>query len=333
MSTLKEWQVGSKGRPSHLVGFGGMHHVPRQDISDLLQIAIITFKQPFLLERIFQTFKRHGWPPCKVRVFEDYPVKRWPNEQDEHRITDIKVAYRVLCEQYNVYLHEAKEWGCCHRMAQCAVQTCSSEWVMILSDDVLPTPGCISNLIGLLETYSLPDVGAIQIPYWNVDDLLVYHPELLRSRMHPWWDSGLLDRIPENPWWTNQCFLYDYDGTQPIALPSPYATVHATGFLLRKSVWEQVGRFDDRLAVYDEDISFKIWMKTPDKVVIRVPGPPLVHIHGTSTYSGFPEDTLKTYDGQRLKAKCWAGDEEAWDSIFPSLLAVQRERSQRWTLS
>jgi GT2 family glycosyltransferase len=202
---------------------------------------------------------------------------------------------------------------------------------MLLSDDVLPTPGCFQSLFNFLTEYELPDVGAIQIPYWTVDDLMEYHPELMESRTQAWWDFGILTRIPRSPWWDYNKFLYDWHGqfNEVEVKPRPYANVHATGFLLNSQVWRDVGGFSPDLAVYDEDISVRIWLNTPDKVVIRVPGPPLVHIHGTATYSGFPEDALKRFDGEANKAKAWGAPVL---ETHRKCITAQEERGVKWQL-
>jgi hypothetical protein len=217
-------------------------------------VGITVFARPLRLARIFESFERFGWPSVPVVVYED--------PSDEQISTD----YRQLCNRYNVLHQVASTWGCMQGIAQFALEQTKTEWFIYLPDDILPTPGSIEFVLQWLRI--IPSwVGAVQIPYWNYESWSGRDRESMFEGGLDW-----LEHVPFNPHWWG---------------PALYVNLNGSGFALRRSVWEQVGGFSPKTWCLDEDISCKIWLKTPDSVVATLPGPPWIHQGGASTPDQF----------------------------------------------
>lgn len=227
----------------------------------LVGVGLTTFNAPGRLRKLLNVLESQGllgqpWLP--VRVFED----PWKPE--------VQRPYERLCADFGVPLERLPRWSCMQGAIQYAVEHTPEPWFLYLTDDVLPTPGAISDLLIWARVLYGSRVGAYQIPYWNYDELPAAAKPFGDAKQRMWDEPhDWLGDIPRNPHWDNH------------GRPRPYVNVNGAGFVLRRSAWETVGGFSQATWCLDEDIGAKLWLRT-DQIVVTVPGPPFVHYMGGS---------------------------------------------------
>ena len=283
-------------------------------------IGMTVFNSPMRLRKILEIVDQFGRPKrCPIRVFED----PWRDH--------VAVIYEKVCKEFGVEYHRipkdhrvvkdpATGWSCMQGSIEYAVEKTPEDWFFYFPDDVLPTPGAIGNALGWVDRLDHTSVGAFELPYWNADDLPTEvrpWPEVNEYRWAKeamWFiESDWLRKIPENPHWNG-----------PDNAPRPYVNLNGAGFLLRRKAWEMVGGFSQETWCLDEDISAKIWLRTPYSIV-TVPGPAWVHHFGASlehpphdynTHEAWmsagwpPKADVDREVRKMMAAKC--GDERGW---------------------
>lgn len=232
------------------------------------EVAITTYAAPRRLEVILEAFDRFGWPTVPVKVYEDV-------SSDEYSGT-----YEKICSKRGLEYKRLPKWGGMQGSAQFAAENTSSDWMIYFPDDVLPTRNSmilIENNISMMPEH----VGAIQIPYWNYEQLSGVEPVVtsadlskIRASIPMFSRDAMftgsldwLDLVPWNPHWYGPAF---------------YLNVNGAGFCLRMETWRKTGGFPTRTWCLDEHISCKIWLET-DYTIASVPGAPIVHMGGAST--------------------------------------------------
>lgn len=221
-----------------------------------ISVAILTYAHPDWLEDLLRSLKRFGWPPCPVRVFRD-----GPGVPDVAERTD--AAYQAICSEYGVPLVTLPEWGCIQANAQQALEQSPEDWVFILQDDNLATPGCIEHIFrtweAAIESPNAGTVGLLMPPFWHMSELIE-----AGFASSPAGVMALLDEVPVNPGWG------------PVAGPRLYIGAHGSSFILNRQLWAGLGGFSQETWCYDEDISCKIWCYSA-RCVYQFNGPPFVH--------------------------------------------------------
>lgn len=240
-------------------------------MSSLVGIGLTTFNAPGRLRKLLTVLRDQDLlhkPYLPLRVFED-PWKEAVQKPYERICAEFDVPFMRVPPGHRVAKAESG-WSCMQGAIEFAVENTPEPWFIYLTDDVLPTPLAIHDLLVWTKLFDSTRVGAFQIPYWNYDEL----PEVAKpfgdakARM---WDEphDWLRNVPRNPHWDNG------------GKPRPYVNVNGAGFVLRRAAWEQVGGFSQSTWCLDEDMGAKIWLRTPH-IVVTVPGPPFVHFMGGS---------------------------------------------------
>jgi len=209
-----------------------------------------------------------------------------------------------LANFFKVDLNLSDTWGCMQGNATRAMKKMNTDVVILMSDDVLVTPGSMKAVRRFWERYWHYPIGCAQTPYWGSwDDVIrfgfIHHPD----EFYVDWESWI-KKIPRNAHW---------EGT---GVPRSYVNVHGCCFSIRKDVWTDVGGFSPTTWCYDEDIAAKVWLHTPLSVVCH-PGAPVVHYGGASQCGNeHPETTAHTLDA-------WVKD---WGADKPEIHARIREK-------
>lgn len=192
---------------------------------------------------------------------------------------EVTEEYRAKLEKFPAGLHRLEQWSNLHGAAMKAFDWAGREynprWIVYLGDDLVVTPGALTNMTYFLRNNALQEISLVQFPYWNGHDLQ-------RRANSDWSGPGLfwskhdmyaiplekwVHRVPRNPHW-------DGDG-----YARPYVNVNGAGFACRWDDYQQVGGFAEGTWCIDESISYKVWTCTP-RGIVCLPGPPLVHFFG-----------------------------------------------------
>ena len=245
----------------HRMGIGSFHlpETPETPKTPTLGMAILTYGHPDWLEGLLSSMQRYGWPGIPVRVFRDGPAFPYVAQRTD-------AEYQRVCERFNVPLLTLPKWGCIQANAEQAMEHTPEDWVLMIQDDNLVTPGFFDHLIGVWrEAVAHPNadtLGMLQLPMWHATDLIA--AGLIRDRQQLDEQPDLLETIPVNPGWG------------AVGEPRLYIGAHGSGFLARRKVWEMTGGFSSETWCFDEDLSCKTWAYTP-YCVYQVNGPPMVH--------------------------------------------------------
>ena len=204
-------------------------------------------------------------------------------------------AYDALTREYGLDIHHLMEWSNMHGAAKKAfdyvIDRYDPRWIIYLGDDVLVTPGALSNMIGFLARNELSTVGLVLFPYWNAHDLTNGNtpkeysgPPLLEAKTDMYTrDLDWLPLVPRHPHWDGEGFA------------RPYVNVNGVGFAAHRKTYERAGGFAEGTWCLDESLSVRTWMNT-DRSIVCLPGPPLVHYFGASTEAGPPPHHLHTHE-------------------------------------
>lgn len=210
----------------------------------------------------------------------------------------------TLAAMYNAELVVGDTWGCMQGNATRAMRAMRTDVVALLSDDIILSPHCLSNVMSFWERYKKFPIGAAQIPYWpNWTDAkrlgFITEQDQFFTTWRDWsW------RIPSNPYWNG-------DGS-----PQLYINVHGSGFSLLREAWQAVGGFSPQTWSYDEDIAVRLWLGS-QYVVTTIPGPPFMHYGGASQCGTEHPDTKFHTE------EAWM---DAWATSKDSLATAMRAR-------
>lgn len=208
--------------------------------------------------------------------------------EDPCGFAGVSRAYDILSGLFPISVRHLPTWSNMHGAAQAAFEQTPAKWLVYLGDDVLVTPGALSNLFFFLRANELETVAAVQIPYWNAHELTRENfserqgPVLLGSK-DDMYNQGLewLLRVPQNPHWNGEGYA------------RPYVNVNGVGFAARRDTWEAVGGFCRDTWCLDESLSVRIWLKSNQSIVC-LPGPPFVHYFAGATLASPPAHSLHT---------------------------------------
>lgn len=242
-----------------------------------------------------------------LEVIREQSVLRHITIVEDYSNEEVHQSFRGLAYKYNLVHIRAREWLGMQGTVQFAMNELRGDWMIYLPDDVLPTPDSIANVVRWLRI--VPDwIGAVQVPYWNYDELFVgKHRELMLEGSLEW-----LYSVPINPHWYGPCM---------------YVNVNGAGFALRRSVWEQVGGFSQKTWCLDEDISARIWLNTNYYAIVTIPGMPWIHQCGGSTRDqhkfGHYDYRESTIDGWLDE---WGIDKSTMNTRIKDVMKVRSER-------
>jgi hypothetical protein len=210
-----------------------------------ISLALLTYGHPGWLRDCLESIDLAGRPKCPIRVFQDAPPSP---EVDE--------GTRKACAEFGLPLQTLHTWGCIHGNAQFALMNSPEDWVLILADDNLVTPGCLTNMLRWIEKADKTSAGLLQVPIWHAIDA-PYDFEACKK------DKRRLRDVGPNPHWR---------GEEPLQ----YIAVHGSGFAVRRSLWAELGGFTPSTWCWDEDLSAKAWFWSRYRI-FEVPGPGTLH--------------------------------------------------------
>jgi glycosyltransferase involved in cell wall biosynthesis len=265
-----------------------------------VSVVVPSFRGAWRVERLLESIQMHD---VEVLTRITLTIVEDPSDAEA-----TKQYERVVRANPGVRYFKLKNWSNMHGAAMQAFTlvrwTDDSDWIVYLGDDVLVTPGALSNLVYFLQENELETVGLVQIPYWNAHDLTVggydgqgnrdWHPHgpetehrgdrfvLLKSKEEMYTrDPAWLSTVPQNPHWNGAGYS------------RPYVNVNGVGFACRRTHYFEVGGFAEGTWCLDESISVRTWTRSKLSIV-TLPGQPFIHYFGGATESEPPAHDLHT---------------------------------------
>ena len=155
-----------------------------------------------------------------------------------------------------------------------AMRRAAGRYFLLLNSDAFPHAGCLPALVRFLDEHPQAAVagprlvnadGTLQRSCWRF-------PTPLRSWLDSFWITGLLGRHPA---------LDDYRRW-------PHDTERAVDFiigaclLVRREAYEQVGGFDERFFMYQEETDWQLRLQRAGWKVVFTPAGTVTHLGGAS---------------------------------------------------
>ncbi len=205
----------------------------------------------------------------------------------------------------------------------------SGDLILVCNPDLYFQPGCIDMLLRHMETQ--PKTGAVA-------------PE-------GYWDKGLQGRLPPNVlptlgdlWRLTLAGLSPYfvrryaekrsreafkvwDAKQDVRLPM----LSGCCFLLRRTLIDEIGFFDERFPLYYEDTDLSMRIRRAGYEIVQVAGAKLVHYYNQSGQTDNELAMQRYWISRRLYYRKWYGRTGVWlydmsRRILGSKWAIKRSK-------
>ena len=183
-----------------------------------------------------------------------------------------------------------------------AMKEARGEFLLLLNSDAFPKPGAISHLVTSLQTQSEAGVAGPRL--LNADGSLQLScfkfPTPLRCWMENLWLSAALPRHPK----IGDYRLWPHDAERRVD------SIIGACMLVRRSVYEQVGGFDERFFMYSEETDWQWRMQKAGWGVAFTPKSEVTHLAGVSGASEKPRISryfFESLDWYVYKNHGWLG--------------------------
>jgi len=161
------------------------------------------------------------------------------------------------------------------------VRCCLGEWVALLSDDQIVSPGWWEYMVYFVEANSHFPLGMVG---WSV----IFAEDLVRH--------GVLASREEfytrRDWQGGVHMGMDYESKWG-CVTRPRFRGHSSGsaFALKRELWVEMGGFYEEIYQPDEDFGDWVWNST-DCWCVQVPTPPIFHYGGGSSFGEHVNDPV-----------------------------------------
>lgn len=159
-----------------------------------------------------------------------------------------------------------------------AIRSAQGEYILILNPDTILVEDTISMIISFMESH--PDAGALGVRM--VDSYGHFLPESKRGFPSPWVAfckiSGLYRLFPHS-----DTFNHYYLGALAEHETSPVEILAGACMLLRRTVLDEVGLFDEAYFLYGEDIDISYRILCKGYTNYYYPETTIIHRKGAST--------------------------------------------------
>lgn len=224
-----------------------------------IALVVTTYRNPPKLAALIDNMRWAGLPDLPLYVFVDPS----PLEDSDEQF----MQYAAVRDEKNLpHLEFAPKWGCMQGILDYAMQHTTEDWVIYIPDDIIFSQGGLWNEVAGVMAYGRDFVGAIQMPYWNAQDLVDMCAMPHREAMFQGW---LPIGIPHNPFWNR------------FWLPRKYINVNGAGFAISRDAYREMDGIPQVTWRLDEWVGWKVW--TGGRCCVTLPGPPRIHYHGGST--------------------------------------------------
>lgn len=253
----KPEEIGTKGHP-------------------LVSVVIPSRDHPALLEKCIGSFLERTALPDLEKKVEFIVVDNGSGEKNRQVIEDFLESAGVQCH----YLYRSMPFNF-SAMCNLGEKKAQGEYVLLLNDDMEVIE---ENWLGiLLGQARLPGVGAVGAKLWYPEGEKIQHAGITNMRVGP---SHKLVTFPDD-----RTYYYGYN-----TLPHDMIAVTAACLLVRRSLYEEAGGFDEGMAVAYNDVDF--CFKLLEKGCRNVIRNDAVLLHHESASRGLDEESAEKW--QRL---------------------------------
>ena len=155
-----------------------------------------------------------------------------------------------------------------------ALAQARGRYLLLLNTDAFPRPGAVAALVNFLETHA--DVGVVGPRLLYQDGSLQQSCFRCTSPFHAWAENLGLTKLLRR-----HAALDDYRGWDHAAERDVDFVIGAC-LLLRRDVYEQVGGFDERFFMYQEEADWEKRIKQAGWRIVFTPTAEAVHLAGAS---------------------------------------------------
>lgn len=196
-----------------------------------------------------------------------------------------------------IKLIELDEWGNMQNTYRKAVDACTGDVVIFLSDDVIITPGTLEYIIHFWENNDLEKLkcGLQKLSWIDVWFVPGFEREDFYMKHYNEWYKDILNNYQKEL--DLSCGRVD--------APYIYSYAFGAGFAFKKELWKEIGGTDRDMHMFDEDLSFRTITKT-DKLVYGLPNPPLIHFAAGSQAGSDDNSIIHAHeDAYEIALKSW----------------------------
>ncbi len=273
-----------------------------------LSILIVNFNSWDVLADALDSIRAHP-PADRNGVALDHEIVVVDNASPLRTETDVEAIHsRLRGDRDRLVLHDRND-GFSAGMNR-ALAHSRGRYLLVSNPDVHYLPGCLSRLVGFLETHR--DVGAAT-PVTFVDPGL-------EIRL----PTGVLPRLLERPWFVATAVSQAARNAYSRLLTRRYLPVFRPGgdldlemfagwgFLIRRDVVDEIGFFDERYPLYYEDADLSCRVRRAGHRIVQVEAARMIHLYDRSARTT-REQSLARHDiSERRYFRRWSGLPAQW---------------------
>jgi GT2 family glycosyltransferase len=186
-----------------------------------------------------------------------------------------------------------------------ALSHARGRWILVSNPDVLFLPGLISRLQRHLEND--PKAGCV-VPkgFWDPELAGRLPPNTLPTLREVLWTTLGAFSPRLSHWYAKQLarsWLAVWTADRPLALPMMSGCM----FLIERTFFESIGRFDERYPLYYEDTDLSVAIRKAGRTVTQVPDAQLVHFVNRSGMSDLDTMWARHRTSRGLYYRKWYG--------------------------
>jgi len=178
-------------------------------------------------------------------------------------------------------------------------------WILVSNPDLLFGPGLIPRLQRAMEQD--PRIGiAVPKGYWDSDFQGHLPPNTLPT-LGDAWVATLTEFSPRLSRWHSRrlarAWRRAWQAERPLSLPMMSGCL----FLIERSFFEQIGRFDERYPLYFEDADLSVAIRKAGRTITQVPDAHLVHFVNRSGMSDLKTMWERHHESRAKYYRKWYG--------------------------
>ncbi len=165
-----------------------------------------------------------------------------------------------------------------------AFRHAAGRYVLLLNPDTEVSPGAVERLVQFLDAEPAARAGATAVLRNPDGTVQHYHKRLPRWRYVLFVETVLRNLFPRNPW---ARALYMLDGTQEAVMEIEQPP--AACLMVRRSVLERTGLFDERFPIFYNDVDLCRRLKDAGHRLYLVPQAEVLHHGGAGGVMRLPD--------------------------------------------
>jgi hypothetical protein len=170
------------------------------------------------------------------------------------------------------------------------IRQCHGDYILLLNPDTIVKPGALATLVKFMDEH--PQAGAAGARLLNADGSLQESCYPRPTLGREFWRLFHLDRIIPlaiYPMWR-----------WPLDSPRPVDVLMGACFLVRRSVFDQIGVWEETYFMYSEEVDLCYRVQAAGWSLVWVPQAEVVHLGGQSTRQVAEKMFLRLYQSKIL---------------------------------